>query len=58
MTNKVAQIRKALAVVEAFKKSHVVFVPVPVLNDEDHAILAEMAAQRLEKLQGEQQHDK
>lgn len=58
MTSKVAQIRRALEVVEAFKRAHILFVPMPVYDDEDHAILSEVAAQRLEKLQGGQQHDK
>jgi hypothetical protein len=43
-------LRKVLAMVDALTKAGILFVPMPVLNDADHAELAAKAAARLEQL--------
>lgn len=51
MTSEVVKMRKALEVVTAFKNAGILFVPMPVIGQDDHDILVEVAAQRLKKLQ-------
>lgn len=45
-----AQLRKAMVAAQTYVKAGILFVPVPVLDDADHAQLVAQAAQKLEQL--------
>lgn len=45
-----AKMREALKVVEILKKNMILFVPVPVLSEEDHEHLVADSAVRFEQL--------
>lgn len=46
MVSKVAQIREELSIAQDFTKAHVLFVAIPVLNEEDHKKLQLLQASR------------
>ena len=47
MSSKVAQLREAMSIAQDFTKAHILFVPVPALNDADHERLRAMLALRV-----------
>lgn len=46
----VKQIRGALEAAQALAKAHIVFIPMPVLDDADHMALAQQMQDRLDKI--------
>lgn len=48
--------RKALEVTRLYAESGVLFVPMPVLSDSDHAELIAQAGERLERMAQQNEH--
>ncbi|WP_192798143.1 DUF1382 family protein [Brucella intermedia] len=53
MTSKVAQIREAMSIAQDMTKAGILFVAVPVLNEDDYKKLRILQASRTFKLSGE-----
>lgn len=53
MVSKVAQIREEISIAQDFTKAHVLFVAIPVLNEEDHKKLQLLQASRVLQLSDE-----
>ena len=51
------QLRKCLESATAMVKSGILFVPMPVLSDEDHANLINQMLERFEKMEADAQED-
>lgn len=49
-----ADIRKSLAIAQAFAKGGIDFVPIPVINEEDKAAQVAELQRRLEQIEKEQ----
>jgi hypothetical protein len=51
---KPAEMQKlSLLIADQLKKAGIGFVPIPILNDKDHALLVTMLTDRLEKIENE-----
>ena len=50
-----ADLRKSLAIAQAFAKGGIDFVPMPVINEEDKAAQVAELQRRLEQIEKEQQ---
>ncbi|WP_421565613.1 hypothetical protein [Ochrobactrum sp. EDr1-4] len=53
MVSKVAQIREEMGIAQDLTKAHILFVAIPVLNEEDHKKLQLLQASRALQLSGE-----
>lgn len=56
MTSKVAQIREEMSFARELTKAQILFVAVPVLNEDDYKTLRIIQASRAFKLSGEASH--
>ncbi|MEN5276285.1 hypothetical protein ABE527_04960 [Brucella sp. TWI432] len=56
MTSKVAQIREEMSFARELTKAQILFVAVPVLNEDDYKTLRIIQASRALKLSGEASH--
>lgn len=56
MVSKVAQIREEMSIAQDLTKAHILFVAVPVLNEEDYKKLRVLQASRAFKLSEEAHH--
>ncbi|MBC8718772.1 hypothetical protein [Ochrobactrum sp. Marseille-Q0166] len=57
MVSKVAQIREEMGFAQDLAKGQILFVAVPVLNEEDHSKLKLLQASRALQLDREASHD-
>ncbi|WP_368649660.1 DUF1382 family protein [Brucella intermedia] len=56
MTSKVAQIREAMSIAQEMTKAGILFVAVPVLNEQDHTRLKLVQAVRIAQMDQEANH--